>query len=473
MEWSIDHLRDLAPDELAARLAQSPENQWFDRKSPRIGQTELAKAMVGMANAEGGLLALGFEDGRCVGVDESSKTVNAWRQAAAARTEPPVSARLEFADCRDARGKPARVCLIEVQAGQAVHRTTGDEVYLRVGDSNMLQHFEQRLALHYDRSDTSFEQRPAAPFGSDDLDEDLIAAYLAEIGETRREAHLRTRKFLTPEGGATVAGVLMFGAFPQAGFPNAHVRVLRFLGVEQRYGADQNLVFDRRCEGALPAQVEAAEAAIAEQQPKRRALGADGKFEWIPLLPEAAWKEALVNAVIHRAYSNFGDHVRVSIYDDRIEVFSPGRFPGLAAPSDLPNVVRFARNPQIARSMAELSYGEEIGEGLRRMIREMEAQGRPPPIVEQASGAVSVTLLIAPGMPGALAGAPKEAVALYGRLAASGGEGLRTGELARTARISAPTARKRLRLLEELGAVRRTGSGPQDPRSRWVAIQDG
>ena len=177
--------------------------------------------------------------------------------------------------------------------------------------------------------------------------------------------------------------------------------------------------------------------------------------------------------MIHRAYSNFGDHVRVSIYDDRIEVLSPGRFPGLAAPSDLPNVVRFARNPQIARSMAELSYGEEIGEGLRRMIREMEAHGRPPPIVEQASGAVSVTLLIAPGMPEALADAPKEAVALYGRLAASGGDGLRTGELARAARISAPTARKRLRLLEELGAVRRTGSGPQDPRSRWMAVQSG
>ena len=466
MQWTIEHLRTLTPAERAKQLGEPPENQWFDRKGPRISQTELAKAMVGMANAEGGLLAIGFRDGECAGVDPSSKAASGWRQAAATRTEPPVAAEFEFLDCRGAGGETVPVCLIEIAAGQAVHRTAGDEVYLRVGDSNLLQRFEQRLALHYDRADTGFEQRPAAPFGDDDLDEALVAAYLDEIGETRREAHLRTRKFIGPDDRATAAGVLMFGAAPQAAFPQALVRVLRFKGTERLYGADQNLIFDRRCGGTLPAQIEAASEAIAEQMPRRHALGAGGKFEWMPLLPEAAWKEALVNAVIHRAYSNFGDQVRVSIYEDRLEVHSPGRFPGLATPRDLPNVIRFARNPQIARAMSELSYGEEIGEGLRRMIREMEAHGRPPPLVEQTPGGVAVTLQIAPGLPAALADAPATAAALYRRLAASGG--LRTGELARAARVSAPTARKYLRVLEEAGLIRRVGSGPLDPRARWV-----
>ena len=468
MQWTIEHLRGLTPVERTKQLGESPENQWFDRKGPRISQTDLAKAMVGMANAEGGLLAIGFRDGECVGADPSSKAASGWRQAAATRTEPPVAAEFEFLDCRGAGGKTVPVCLIEIAAGQAVHRTAGDEVYLRAGDSNLLQRFEQRLALHYDRADTSFEQRPAAPFGSDELDEARVGAYLAVIGETRREAHLKTRKFLGPDDRATAAGVLMFGAAPQSAFPQALVRVLRFRGTKQFYGADQNLLFDQRCGGTLPAQIEAAAEAIAEQLPQRHALGTEGKFKWIPLLPEAAWKEALVNAVVHRAYSNFGDQVRVSIYDDRLEVHSPGRFPGLATPRDLPNVIRFARNPQIARAMSELSYGEEIGEGLRRMIGEMEAHGRPPPLVEQTAGGVAVTLLIAPGLPAELADAPPRAAALYQRLAASSGLG--TGELAREAGISAPTARKYLRLLEELGLARRIGSGPKDPRARWAAV---
>ena len=98
--------------------------------------------------------------------------------------------------------------------------------------------------------------------------------------------------------------------------------------------------------------------------PKRRALGPDGRFGWFDIVPEEVWLEALVNAVIHRAYSNFGDHVRLEVFDDRLEVSSPGRFPGIASVDDLGDVRRFARNPRIARVMADLSYGQELGEGL-------------------------------------------------------------------------------------------------------------
>lgn len=100
-----------------------------------------------------------------------------------------------------------------------------------------------------------------------------------------------------------------------------------------------------------------------------------------------------MNAVIHRSYSNHGDHTRVAVFDDRIEVSSPGGFPGLVGPAqDLTNVLRQARNPRIARVMADLGYGQELGEGLRRMVEAMAANGKPAPVVQQTSGTALITL---------------------------------------------------------------------------------
>ncbi len=89
----------------------------------------------------------------------------------------------------------------------------------------------------------------------------------------------------------------------------------------------------------------------------------------------------MVNAVVHRSYSLSGDHIRVEIFDDRIEVQSPGRFPGIADAGDPLKVTRFARNPRIARVCADLRFGQELGEGIRRMFEEMRLAGSRRPRV--------------------------------------------------------------------------------------------
>ncbi len=123
----------------------------------------------------------------------------------------------------------------------------------------------------------------------------------------------------------------------------------------------------------------------AELAPSRRALGADGRFGDVALVPEDAWLEGLVNAVIHRSYSLGGDHIRVELFDDRIEIESPGRFPGIVALADPREAPRFARNPRIARVCSDLSFDQELGEGIRRIFEEMRlwgsrsrSTGRPP-----------------------------------------------------------------------------------------------
>jgi ATP-dependent DNA helicase RecG len=126
--------------------------------------------------------------------------------------------------------------------------------------------------------------------------------------------------------------------------------------------------------------------------PTRRALARTGRFERIGVIPRDAWLEGLVNAAIHRSYSVTGDHIRIEIFDDRIEIESPGRFPGLSDISNPLKVTRFARNPRIARVCADLSFGQELGEGIRRIFEEMRLAGLADPEYRQTAGSVRLVL---------------------------------------------------------------------------------
>lgn len=109
-------------------------------------------------------------------------------------------------------------------------------------------------------------------------------------------------------------------------------------------------------------------------------------------MPRAAWLEGLVNAVIHRSYSLAGDHIRVEVFPDRIEIESPGRFPGLVDPSKPLEISRFARNPRIARVCADLRIGQELGEGIKRIFAEMRKVGLTDPVYRQGTGSVRLRL---------------------------------------------------------------------------------
>lgn len=140
------------------------------------------------------------------------------------------------------------------------------------------------------------------------------------------------------------------------------MRVLRYRGTQRGSGARQQLLSDDRFEGPIPHVLQAARARVAEVVPTRRALGFGGRFVPLPLAPEDAWLEGVVNAVVHRSYSLGGDHVCVEVFDDRIEIESPGRFPGIVDLSHPLEAPRFARNPRIARVCSDLHFGQELGE---------------------------------------------------------------------------------------------------------------
>ena len=461
----------MSPAEATERLLAEPEGQWFDRKSARIAPRELAETLVAMANAEGGLIVLGLSGGVCEGVDDRPAAQNDWRQAGVDFTTPPVRYTVELLPAVNRRGETDHLFIIQMPPSRQVHSTSRDVALLRIGDENRRLSFEQRIELHYDRSDSTFEATPAKVSGEADVDQEAIAQYARQVGHSDPQRLLQARELVDADGRLCVAGQLLFGTFPQWANPSGYVRVLKYAGTERRYGTEQNLVSDVRCEGTLPEQIDAARAAIDEAIPKRRSLGPDGRFGWFGIVPEEVWLEAVVNAVLHRSYSVFGDHTRVTVFDDRVEVSSPGQFPGIITLGDLLDVRRFARNPRIARVMTELSYGQELGEGLRRMVTIMESSGRQRPVVQQSVGVTLVTLLGEVVGPRELAGLPRVARDLFQQISLIGRSG--TGELVRLSDHSRPVVLRNLRLLESRGLVRRVGNSPTDPRAYWTTGQSG
>lgn len=452
--------------ERAQALLALPEDQWFDRKSSRISPRDLADHLIGFANSEGGMVVIGLSHGTIEGVNHVGKRISEWQQAAFDFTVPTVPCRSRFVACANAKGEADRLMVIEVETSERVHANRKDEVFLRVGDENRRLSFAQRQELLFDKGQSSYETSPVPEAAVADLDEELLGSYAAAVSHPEPERLLLARGLMTNKGELTVAAVLLFAHEPQRWFPEAHVRVLRYRGAERGTGARQQLLDDIRIDGPIPAQLVRARKEIFDRLPARRSLGATGRFQRIGLVPEDAWLEGLVNAVVHRSYSMTGDHVRVEIFDDRVEIESPGRFPGIADTKDPLHVTRFARNPRIARVCADLSFGQELGEGIRRIVEEMRLGGLADPSYFQTSGSVRLTLWSTPVDQEIESRLPAGARELV-RLVRETGP-MSTGELVEATGKSRPVILRRLRALEGDQIIEWVGHSRNDPRAYWT-----
>jgi len=441
------------------------EDQWFERKSSRIAPQELANTVVGFANAEGGIIVVGLWQGSVEGTERVAGRIAAWQQAALDFTVPAAPCRTRLVDCLNDRGQPDRLLVVEVEPSERVHANQRDEVYLRVGDENRRLTFTQRQELLYDKGQATFESTPVDGAQRSDLDDRLLRSYARSLHHPVIDRLIAARGLLTRGGQPTVAAALLFAEHPQTWFPEASVRVLRYEGRERGTGARQQLRDDVRMEGPIPRQLTKAQKAVADRMPTRRALGASGRFERVGLIPQDAWLEAIVNAAIHRSYSVSGDHIRVEIFDDRIEIESPGRFPGIADARDPLQVTRFARNPRIARVCADLGFGQELGEGIRRMFEEMRLAGLTDPAYHQTAGSVRVVLSSVPTDRALASRLPSGARDLLRTVREAGRAS--TGEIVEASGRSRPVVLKQLRALEDAGLISWSGHSRKDPRAYW------
>lgn len=473
-QLTLEQLRFMPDDDRVDWLLGAPEGQWLERKGPRIKARSLADLLVGFANAEGGLICIGVEDGRIEGVDRAGKLVNEWRQAAVDFTAPPVRHTFEILDCTNGRGEADHLVVIEVEASERVHESVSGDTFLRIGDESRKLGPFMAQELRYDKGESTFDGRAQPDATSADLDNERVDAYVAAIrAGDRADAALRARGLLTDQkgvGAPTVAGLLVLGLDPQVHFPEAYVRLLRYRGSTRETGARSNVIQDVRLAGPIPDQIDSSRRRLRRWLPSAIRLGRGGRFGRETFVPEPAWLEAIVNATIHRSYAAGGDHIRVELFDDRLEIESPGRLPGLVRVDNIRHT-RFARNPRIARAVADLGYGRELGEGVNRMYEEMGRAGLPEPVFVQTPASVRVTFLADPISARILAALPRGSERFVEHVNRTGR--VTTTEAIELLGVSRPTAIRHLHHLVDAGLLEAVRKSPNDPRGYWRTVVEG
>lgn len=255
----------------------------------------------------------------------------------------------------------------------------------------------------------------------------------------------------------TKGGVLLFGKERERWFPDAYIQAGRF-GEQDRVRILDSLEIRTH----LPLAVDQALAFVRKHESVAIAInGARHEERWS--IPPVAVREVLVNAVVHADYEQRGAPVRLSLFDDRLEVENPGLLPfGLTVPDILQGVSKL-RNRVIGRVFKELGLIEQWGSGVARMLAACREAGLADPVFEEVGWHFRVTLRKDRG--GAM---DRMGIAILELL--RDGKGHRTAEIARTIGRTPRATRTRLAGLVARGIVAEVGSGPRDPRRRYFLV---
>ena len=304
----------------------------------------------------------------------------------------------------------------------------------------------------------SFDERPMPSLDSEAIDFRAASESFAEYRKlTRHDLDILGLR-VTHQGRRvpTAGGVLLYGRDRLAHFPDAWIQAGRFAGTH-RAGIVDRAELKMMLADTIPAAVAFIERHMAsgvEIGPVRR------QPRWT--VPPVAVREALVNAVAHADYSQRGTPIRIAIFDDRLEVESPGLLPFGITLEDLPRGVSKLRNRVIGRVFHELHLIEQWGSGVQRMIAACRDSGLAEPVWEEIGNRLRVT--IGTELIGAATIDPADQAILDALDAA---DGRRTREIAETIGRSSRTTRNRLARLVERGLVVEIGSGPTDPKRRY------
>lgn len=371
-------------------LRSTPEGQYFDRKSARIKPNNLAKIITSMANSAGGKVSIGIEDdGTVTGFKiDRAYTPEEFEQCALMHCDPSPDITSTRVKVTNDKGQTDFVLVLNIEPSRnhVIKRKNDGAVYLRVGDKNMQLNYEQTLKLQYDKHQLVFEDEPVPDSSIEDIDHEVVDRFKRALGTTvSDEQALRSARFLTRDGLLTKAGVLLFAEHPTSFLPQARVRVLRFEGNALETGRSLNIVKDRTFEGPIPKTVEDTSLFISGMLREFQYMDEHAKFQTIPEYPEFAWFEGLVNAVTHRDYSYVGEHIRISMYDDRLEILSPGKLPNTVTLENM-RTTRYARNPRIAKTLVAFGWVREMNEGVQRIYNEMQAAFLHDPIYSEPNG---------------------------------------------------------------------------------------
>jgi ATP-dependent DNA helicase RecG len=224
---------------------------------------------------------------------------------------------------------------------------------------------------------------------------------------------LHSLKYLINQGLVThdkfevnVAGLLLFGDTPQSLMSTRCGITIARYATREPIQERQHLKAKTTIEGSLYNQINEAADYILNLIKEIKILTSSGQFENVAYPREAIW-EILVNAVIHRDYS-ISDDIQILIFDNRIEITSPGKLPGHITTKNYLET-RFSRNSKIVRCLAKYTNppNKDLGEGLNTAFSKMKEFKLRPPILEELEYSVRVVIPHTP------LGAPEDLIIQY------------------------------------------------------------
>jgi ATP-dependent DNA helicase RecG len=364
------------------------------------------------ANTEGGVLALGVADekqatgvDRFFGIQENPDALDELTRKVRTQFHPPIETiRFVRLPCFLRDGSAGHLVLVQVFKSDKVHSIVDDGTWLRLDVGNREMRAEEITELSYRRGVRSAESE-LVPVPLELLETDVWRSFVATRGlRSGSFAEQLVRIGLASKVGEiqpTRAAVLFAeepGGLLAALGSRADIRLMVYDGKQVVPGATPNLrKSPKTIRGPLIEQIDAAVKAVLDELAQGLTLSGSG-FKTKHLYPERVVKEAIVNAVIHRDYRLNRD-IFIRLFDDRIEVESPGVFPGNITPANVGKVGSKARNPLIAQNLREFPVAPNIdaGEGVKMMFAEMAHAKLYPPQYRQNTEAavesVTVTLL--------------------------------------------------------------------------------
>ena len=345
--------------------------------SPR--RDDLADEIAAFANAEGGVLLCGVTDrGDVQGLtrDEIVALDATVVEISTDSIRPAVRIRTQHLQLQDGK----RVLLVHIPEGEALHDSPGGS-YLRVGGSKRRISSDEGLRLAQRRGQArfqSFDEQPVPGTGFGTLDDSLWMPLLSAEGTADPEAALGKLALLAPdEAGvtrATVAGVLLCTRNPERWFPNACVSAVRYREKDRASGQ----IDAQEITGPLNRQI--ADAAAFALRNMRIAARKQPERVDLPEYSDKALFEALVNAVAHRDYSIRGSKIRLSMFEDRMEIQSPGSLPNNLTIESMA-MRQATRNEALTSVLGRMPVGGVRGSDDRRYF--MERRGDGVPIIQR------------------------------------------------------------------------------------------
>jgi ATP-dependent DNA helicase RecG len=355
---------------------------------------ELAKDCVGFANARGGAILIGVEDGETL--PPEGQIISTDKIEKISKRIGELTLNVTVAPQIKTASNGSQYLHVSIPRSTSIASTSDGRYYIRIADTCKPVLGDDILRLINERAATPWETLTTQQVPRDQIDPAKFQTFCYGIRTSDRvkssvkeksDSELLDHYFLASGDWLTNLGILCIGQrSDRARLSTAPV--IQFLKYDQKDQKVNKLVWD---DFSL-SPVELVEAAWSEIPDFRERYELpDGLFrQSLPLYDEAVVRELLVNALVHRPYTQRGD-IFLNLFPDRLQIVNPGPLPlGVTPQNMLHTTVR--RNENLARIFHDLKLMEREGSGFDRIYEVLLSQGRGLPVVKEGSDRVEVII---------------------------------------------------------------------------------